>query len=306
MIQKFACCSKRLLVILSLLACTNAIGQYNDLKEQRMQEIKSVLDTALFVNRMETVETPCFCIDTLDDFFAEAGRKVINSNYRIRLAKDSIIDTSGIECLSQFASRYMKLHIANLNDTDLTASGEVQLSYAYSSGSIMQYLGMAHAQHAGISFFFNKLIKNTGSFHLYPDGDKYRITIQFPDEPLKGYILTGYLEIVTNAYRTDALKIYRFHFDKMSIVKGDQDNVISVEFGNTSLNDEAEYLSVMVYHVVKYLNSTNKAKKAGATWLQNYFTKMNCPNLQYIWNMAQGYLKSDGFVLPNTEPMPFH
>jgi hypothetical protein len=278
-------------------------AQNNDLPKSRLKEIRSVLDTALFVNRMETIETPCMCIDMNNDKIAHANRVNINSNYRIQLSKDSSIDPDGIKCLSQYVSRYMKFHVIAENDDSLTMQGEVSLSYAYPAGSIMQYLGFTQNQLDKDEVFFKKLISSKGTFSLYPQGTRFMIRMSFSDAPFKSYTMFGYLEIVREAYR-DTVKSFRFFFDQLSIKKGNNNNSISVKFSNTTHYYETEYFTVFIYHLLKESGSPDAAKRAYALWLRNYLQNMNCSNLSMFISAADTMIRSDHFTMPNTEPLP--
>ncbi|WP_315814409.1 hypothetical protein [Paraflavitalea speifideaquila] len=210
------------MTIVSLAFCQwPAIGQQQEVIRDRLSSIQRGLDTMIFVNRFESIESSCLYIASWDSSIACAERAVINSNYRIKLAKGKEIDTNGVKCLSQHVARYLRLRVKVVDTTDLCLAGVVETTYAYPASSIIQLLGATRQLEGKTDRYFDKLIKFTGTFTLYPADDKYRIKMILNDLPFDpGDAYFGYLEIVLDAFKPHAEKVYLLRFDQMSIKKG--------------------------------------------------------------------------------------
>ncbi len=115
-----------LLVLFHVFAKSQSFS-YDSLIRQRLLEIQKGLDSSLFVNRFESIETPCLCIDSNDNQKAYAQRDTINSNYRIRFSKDGKID-SGVQCLSKYYSKYARFDVKVYTTKDQRLSGDVSLT----------------------------------------------------------------------------------------------------------------------------------------------------------------------------------
>lgn len=286
------------------------MAQQNDtVTLNRLKEINAALDTLIFVNRFQSIETPCFYIDPVDHSFAHTNRKIINSNALIQLTrgKEKRIDPSGIKCLSQFCARYLRLTTSTIDNQSLTIRGKVESTYGYPASSIIQYLGFLSDNLAKTTKFFEKMLRSTGTFVIFPEGDKYRIKIMFSDGPYeKSDIFSGYLEIVLEAFNPTHNKSLSFYFDEININKGDHNNQIFLKFSSTTFHNEEVYYTVLVYNTLKKKNSSILLEKANAIWLENFLTNPACTQCKPIFNSAKYMVDNNMSILPNTEPIPAH
>jgi ssDNA-binding Zn-finger/Zn-ribbon topoisomerase 1 len=62
----------------------------------------------------------------------------------------------------------------------------------------------------------------------------------------------------------------------------------------------------MLYNVLKFENSLDISKRAEATWTKSFFSNAECPQCNFIYKQAELFVKSNVFMLPNTEPAPAH
>lgn len=297
----------KLYLIFLLLASLNAEAQVRDsIVFARLMEFKQGMDTMIFVKRSESVELPCVCIDSADYTKAHTNRKVTNSNYRIRLKTQNIID-SGVECLSNYYARYIRFKTEKLNDSTMQLEGTVESTYNYPVSSIIQYLGFARQAVNPTKSFFDKLLTAKGTFILYPENDKYKIAISLSTGPYhKQDTMYGYLEIVQEAYRPRHTISWSFYFDQLSIHTGDKNNQVSMKFSSTSFSLESSYYATMLYNYLKFINDADQAKKAKAIWLTSFYADPLCKQCAYIYNLALFIVKHNSFSLPNTEPIPPH
>jgi hypothetical protein len=277
----------------------------NSIATERYATIKKGLETMIFVKRFEGLETPCLCINKIDNTTAEAKREITNSNYRIRLTRKDTIDP-GVKCLSQYYARYMRFELDSTNNRNDTIKGIVHFTYGYPASSLIQYLDFTKASVTETSDYFKRLISSAGTFKLYLENDKYRISINLPKEPYGNDIVFGYIEIVQEAFRTPSHLSYNVYFDKVSVQKGEKNGQIFLNFSSTSHYYEKMYYAGMIYNVLRYLNSDNKTKRANAIWLQTFLENSDCFSNNIVYNSAKTMLKAKSFALPNTEPLPPH
>lgn len=301
---------KIIITILITLTSSNVIAQLveaNNIIENRIVAIKKGLDSMIFVKRFESITTPCIYIDSLDNSVAHTKRKITNSNYRIALKSDKAKIDSGVECLSQYYSRYARLSTNKIDTSDQIISGAIEFTYGYSASSIIQYLGFTAAAQDKSVAFFEKLIRTHGIFRIYPEDDKYRIMIALPEQPYeKMDTIYGYLEIVKEAYDKNPEISYSLYFDRINIYKGDNNNQIFLKFTSSSYRDEAMYFTRKLYHVLKFLESGEKQKKAHALWVKSFFNNPNCSQCKFIYNQSEYLVNSKSYVLPDTDPVPAH
>lgn len=279
---------------------------------QALNSMKEVLDSVLFVNRFETIETPCFVLNPDNDTLAYIKPGVINSNYRVltSLGYDSI---EGKACLSQYCSRYFRLRNITVDAGSMKLSGIIESSYSYPAPSLMQYLTMVDETSATGGIYkkedrlFEKLLHTKGRFELYPENDKYRIRLSFPDKPYDGdYTMYGYLEIVRPDIDHSKEKVYTFYFDRMSIRKGDDNNRIFLKFSSTNSHSEHMYFTRLVYDALRKGNNTGagdtaRHNRAMARWVESFLQEATLcqPFLE-----AARVLGAPSFWLPNTLPFP--
>ena len=300
------------LLILFLFLSTRLTAQsYKSIVNTKLDTIKMGLDTNIFVSRFESIETPCVYIDPGNNLIATTNRQVINSDYRIFLKKNKTKDsiaTDGVKCLSQYCSRYMRLVVKEINEDSLNIKGTIEFTYSYPASSIIQYLGYTENNLHCTDSFFNKLIKSSGTFVLYPEDDKYRIKVVLPSLPYdSGDAVYGYLEIVKSQFNNNVA--YNFFFDKMSIKKGDNNNQIFLKFTSTNHRYETIYHETLAYNTLKYLHADAKdsiIQKASALWLDNFFKNEACATCKTIYNEVLKMANGKSFRLPNTEPLPSH
>lgn len=305
------------LLVVQTSPCCAQSQTYESVIKQRLSDIKAGLDTMLFVKRFESVETPCVCIDEKNNAMADPKRKIINSNYRVGLIKNRIdsgvglkknrID-SGVECLSQYYARYAAFTVTNCDTVNQRLTGNMQFTYGYPASSIIQYLGFTWTGPDKSKAFFERLLRSSGTFSLYPENDKYRIQIALTDGPYdKNDTVYGYLEIIKGAYKCNPPTAYTIYFDKLSISTGDTNNQIFLKFSTTSFDYEAEYYTVLMYDVLKYINkAADQEKYANAIWLKSFFDNPKCPQCRFIYTQAAHMVSGHVFSLPNTEPLPSH
>lgn len=294
-----------LLIIVSI-----AFGQSREETiKKRLISIKTGFENTFFVKRFESIETPCLCLNDTDDTKATLNRNLNNSNYRFRNTHDRNhpID-SGVTCLSKYYARYAKFKVTDSNFVNQTLSGTVEFTYGYPASSIIQYLGFTHTAADPAAAFLGKLLKNPGKFMLYPENDKFRIWISM-DGKITPYdtrdTIFGYIEIVKGEFRRDSA--YEIFFDKKSIYKGDNNNQISIRFTSTTFDLEKTHYRDQLYFVLKEKGSPDVAKRAEAIWLNSFYSNPNCFGCQFIYNLADLYIKNMGISpLPNTEPLPAH
>ncbi len=275
--------------------------------KKRLENIRAGLDTSFFVMRFQSIETPCVCINVNDDDSA-TQESIPNSNYRIRFFRDGVIDTNGVQCLSNYCSRYARFHVKCINVEDETISGEVSFTYGYPASSVIQYLGIALPSANRGNAFYEKLLNCSGTFSLYPEKDKYRLKVQLNTGPYdERDIFYAYLEISEGVYSDTKPASYQLYFDQMSLFKGDRNNQIFLRFSSTSFNEEAEYYAVLLYHTLRYINNPkNDRKKAEAIWAKNFYNNPECSACSFIYQMAEKMVKSNNFQMPNTNPVPSH
>lgn len=302
---------KRRIVLLILFVCGGILqevhAQSREVIAERMEYIGRVLDSAFFVSRFESVETPCLCIDEQDSSVAYPKREVINSDYKLQLAKKNKFDSTGIKCLSEHVARYMKFRVSSINIDSQVISGTVETTYAYPASSLIQFLGATHALADKGNRFFGKLIKLHGRFRLYPANEKFRIQLVLTDPPYdEGDAYFGYLEIVQDAFRERPETVFLLNFDLMSIEKGDKNNKIGEGFTSTSHAHEMQYYTVLAYHVLKYAGSTDVWLKANAIWLDNFLKNPECPSCKPVYTAAKYMVAHGTGKLPNTSPVPAH
>jgi hypothetical protein len=291
-----------LFILLAFYVAASHAQEARPIQDARLQEIKQAFDSSLFVYRFESVETPCVYIDMHNNQLADARRKRINSNYRVMPKKDLSASTD-VKCLSEHCARYLRLEVEDYQADSLTITGTVEATYSYPASSIMQFITDAQGKPQRDKAFFKHLISSKGSFKLYPENDKYRIWLVLPNEPYdKGDTVYGYVEITREAY-APARQSISIYFDKMSIAKGDDNNQMFLRFSSTSQADEAQYYSVLAYFVLKGKDFQDDNKKAEAVWLENFLKEPQC---LFIYTLAEEMLKTPGFRLPNTEPIPPH
>ncbi|MFT3822519.1 MAG: hypothetical protein QM731_01315 [Chitinophagaceae bacterium] len=275
--------------------------------QKRLITIQHGLDTMIFVNRFESIETPCLCISALDSSTAMPNRRVLNSNCDITLNKKGIINPNGVKCLSQYVARYLRLRVQRVDFDSLLLTGTVETTYAYPASSLIQLLGFTQSLPAKTDRFFDKLIKVHGTFRLYPEADKYRISLTLTDEPFSSddtYL--GYLEIVRDVFDSSSPDVYVFSFDQMSIQRGDNNNQIAVKFSSTSHRMETAYHTILAYNVLKHIKSTDLKLKANAIWLDNFLKNPLCPQCRPVYVPATFMVNNLLFALPNTSPVPAH
>jgi hypothetical protein len=273
----------------------------------RLDTIKKVLDTKIFVNRFETIESPCLYLDNNDSTRAYPRRATINSNYRVRLSTRKILDPNGVKCLSEYAARYLRFEVKCVTEKDQTLSGNVEITYAYPASSLIQLLGFTVGQPDKNNVFFNKLIRLPGTFQLYPEGEKYRIKLVLTEPPYdKGNAYFGYLEIIRDAFRTSGENVFVFNFDLMSIARGNNNNQIREKFSSTTHSKESMFYSVLSYHVLKNKTSPDLLLRAKAIWLENFLQNRACPQCKMVYFQAVLTMFVRGFSLPNTSPDPAH
>jgi hypothetical protein len=279
--------------------------KYNEIKRDRLDVISRGLERYLFVNRFESVETPCLYIDSADNTLASPGRNIINSDYRSQLSKKGFIDPDGVKCLSNYYSRYIKFKIENSIVDSLIIEGSFETTYGYPASSLMQYLCLTYPMPSKDTIYFNKLIRTKGRFRLFPENNKYVISLVIGDEPDdKRDIVYGYLEISQDFFNPHPQPSFQFIFDQISIYKGDKNNQISVRYTSTSHRTEMIYYTAMVHDVLKNKDAPDSSKQAYAKWLSNYLQNANCIRCNLIY-MPASTLRN-GFILPNTEPNPPH
>jgi len=298
----------RLLFLLVLLkVCKPVSGQDNNdnpVMRERLRSICNSLDTLFFVNRFESVESPCLFMDSADDHYAIVNRKSINSNYRTKLLND-VIDTSGVKCLSNNYAKYLRFRADSTNEEQLTITGSIEITYGYPASGVMQYLCRNRAEGVGDTGFFNRLLRNHGWFKLYPDKDKYVLALVVQDRPYDPMDTAyAFLEITEDYFRSDPHPSYHFIFDRISLAKGDKNNQLSLRFTSTNTRNEMIYYTVMVHNIVKDLSSPDRKKQAYALWLRNYLTNSACIHCDLIYEPA--LRMNEAFRLPNTRPQPAH
>ncbi len=273
-----------------------------DIAQTSLQLIRNAFDSAMFVYRFESIETPCVYIDQSNTQYADVKRKIINSGYRVSPQKN-MSDTEHVKCLSQHCARYMVFKTKTIDTARLEITGDISTSYGYPASSIIQFLTYTNDQPNKTDSFFHRLISSKGSFKLYPDRDKYRLEIVLPNAPHSIHdTIYGYVEIVKDFHRP-AIRSTSVYLDKLSIEKGDKNNLIALHFTSTSHTDEANYYSVLAYHILKEKGSDNMYKNANAIWLDNFLRKPEC---KLIYNIATFMVKHTKFALPNTEVAPPH
>jgi hypothetical protein len=297
-------------ILLTVAVCTGDItrvaAQDQEVIQQRLTYIQHSLDSFIFVNRFQSIESPCLCIDEKDSSLAYPQRDMINSNYRIQLTKNKF-NPNGVKCLSEHVARYIRLHADSVDMGTLMLSGTAEITYAYPASSIIQFLGFAMNQTNKTAHFFDKLIKLHGRFTLYPDNDKYRIRLVLTESPYDSAdAYLGYLEIVQDAFRTPAENVFIFNFDLMSLDKGDKNNQIGEKFTSTSHRKEMEYYSVLAYNILKHKESTDILQKANAIWLENFLSNPSCRQCEPVYNAAKFIVSHNKSALPNTSPVPAH
>lgn len=276
-------------------------AQYNIAKTS-LQLISNAFDSSLFVYRFESIETPCVYIDQSNTQYADVKRKIINSGYRVNPAKNAS-DTEHVKCLSQYCARYMIFKAQSVDTAKLEISGIMMTSYGYPASSIIQFLTYTNSQPNKTDSFFSRLLSSQGTFKLYPDRDKYRLQMVLPNEPHNVHdTIYGYVEIVKDFYKP-LLRSTSIYFDRLSIDKGDKNNLISLHFASTTHTDEANYYSVLAYHILKEKGSDDPYKNANAIWLDNFLRKPEC---KLIYNIASFMVTHTKYALPNTEVTPPH
>src|SRR5436190_21035588 len=91
-------------ILLTIAVCiggiTRVAAQDPEIIQQRLIYIQHSLDSFIFVNRFQSIESPCLCIDEKDSSLAYPQRAVVNSNYRIQLTKNKF-NPNGVKCLSE-------------------------------------------------------------------------------------------------------------------------------------------------------------------------------------------------------------
>jgi len=276
----------------------------NDFARKRLDTIASGLNRLLFVNRFESVESPCLFIDSADNTVATPARAVINSNYRSRLAKGSI-DENGVKCLSDHYAKYLQFKTERIAADSLVIEGEIRVTYGYPAPSIMQYLCFTAPLAAKNTAYFEKMTKTKGWFRLYPEKDKYVIATVIRDQPFDPRdTVYGYLEITKGYFDSLAPASFQFIFERISLYKGDKNNQLSMRYTSTDHRSEMMYYTSMVHEVLKNIHSGDIQKKAYAKWLSNYLLNRNCIRCDLIYKPAS--MVNNGFILPDTEPQPAH
>ena len=295
-------------MFLSGLLAKAQLPAYDSTIHERLTGIQKGLDTVFFVKRFESIETPCVCIDSVNDKVAYVHRKVTNSNYRILFNKNKKVDEAGVQCLSKYYNRYAKFHVSSYDLKTQTLAGECSLTYGYPSSSIIQYLGFTYNAANRENAFYGKLLQSTGRFILYPENDKFKMKLWLTTGPYNIQdTFYAYLEIVQGVYSSTSKVVYQLYFDQMNLFKGDKNNQVFLKFAATSFSEEAVYHTSLLYHKLKYINSPTKdVKYAEAVWVKNFFNDSQCPQCRYIYNQAIYMVNHNRFSLPNTEPSPPH
>lgn len=299
----------RLIIILFFFsAVSTANAQSDSIIVNRLNEIAVGLNSHLFVNRYESVEVPCVCIDSANDKMAAIHRDYINSGYRRLFAKSGKIDSLGVACLSRYYSRYAKLQVTNIDTASEKITGTISFTYGYPASSIIQYLGFYSRQPEREDSFYNRLLQSPGWFTMFPEEGKYKLTYGIN----KGMYdsrdtFSGYVEIVIGGYDSKHSKSFQLLVTNINLYHGDREIPVSVKFASTSFRDEATYYSDMLYHRLIFLNSGFKDKdQAEAIWLNNFFRNQQCWQCQFIYGMAMSKVSFGKKILPNTEPIPPH
>ena len=270
---------------------------------------RSLLNTHVFVTRFESIETPCYIITEKEgEIIANLPYSNSNflSNYYLSLKKNnSRLFTSknqltGIKCLSEYCSRYMRFRICqipskiNTEDNKELYTGEIESSYGYPSSSLIQYIGLTYnsLNPEKTSQYFNYFIVNKGSFTIFEDNNKLRIKMTFPDDPFtKDYTFYGYIELVRDLLNSSEITSTIF-FDKMSIKNGDSSTPISLKFSSTSFTNEENYFSDLVYSILIRSEKSNKTYFNNySTWLKHFLKLPICVNCQKILMRAEEKLK---------------
>ena len=298
-----------ILTFLFSVVCSYSLQAQREIIEQRLNEFRSALDTMIFVNRFLSVESPCLYIDANDHTIAYAHRRVINSDYKIRLnrRKNPTTDVNGTKCMSEHVARYLRFKPDCINVDSQVISGTFEISYAYPASSIMQYLGFTAAQANQTKAYYEKLISLPGSFWLYHEDNKYRVKLVLRDSPYdEDDAYFGYLEIVQDVFRPRPDKVYVFTFDQMSIEKGDHNNQISEKFSSTNHFKERIYYATLAYYILRHGGSADRIKNANAIWLDNFLKNPRCPQCLPVYNITRAILASFASALPNTSPDPAH
>jgi len=322
--------TKFILILLTIATACKVQAQSKDdttTIKAKMTEIRNDLNNLILVNRFQSVETPCFEINDHDSTQAKhsALNGIINNNYRIRLFRDSVI-TPGIKCLSEFCCRYMRLLVNDSMDvTNLKMSGIVESTYGYPSSTLMQYIGLTYTLQGRDSIYFKKLIRNTGTFEIYPEDSRYKIRLRFPTSPYNSdFIIYGYIEAIRPAQPGDNRVVYNIYFDQLDIKHGDANNRIFVKFSGTSHRDEQLYFQSLITNIInkgQHKNITpgnakaqsvydlDKTKpkqdiksEAYAKWLLNFLKQ--APYCDIFYRSAITTQNSQSFQLPNISPTP--
>lgn len=277
----------------------------NEVGRQRLDSIADCLERFLFVNRFESVESPCLYIDSADHTLASPARKNINSNYRTRLSQQHSIDPNGVKCLSSNYAKYLQCKVERIQADSLLIEGSLEISYGYPASSIIQYLCFAAGSLPVNNVYFQQLIRSRGWFRTYPEKDKYVIAMVVRDRPYdERDTAFGHLEITKGYFNPAAPPSYQFIFDRISLYKGDKNNQLSLRYTSTDHRNEMIYYTSMVHEVLKNKDAANIQEKAYAIWLTNYLLNPACLRCNLIYDPA---LRQDnGFMLPNTEPQPAH
>lgn len=282
--------------------CAQAV---NEIGRQRLDTIAASLERFLFVNRFESLESPCLYIDSGDNRLASPARKNINSNYRTRLSKYNTIDSNGVKCLSSNYAKYLKYKVERIAADPLVIEGSLEISYGYPVSSIIQYLCITAGDSAINTSYFKKLISSRGWFRMYPEKDKYVIAMVIRDKPYDERDTTfGHLEITKSYFNAVAPPSYQFIFDRISLYKGDKNNQLSLRYTSTDHRSEMIYFTAMVHEVLKNKDAGTLQQKAYAKWLSNYLLNPACRQCALIYEPASRHY--NGFMLPNTEPQPAH
>jgi len=280
---------------------TETVGQpLNSEQRDRMINIRSAFNNLLFVNRFESIESPCLYIDSVDDRVAHTG-DVINSNYR-SLLLNKRIDPNGVKCLSNNYAKYLQFKVDSTELKDLTIQGEVMITYGYPASSIMQYL-CRNGLGANNDSFFVKLLKSKGWFKMYPEKDKYVLSLVIQEKPYdRRDTAYAFLEITSDFFKSNKEPSYNLIFDRISLDRGDRNNQLSLRFTSTNVRNELMYYTQIAYDVLH--DTRDLRSQAYITWLRNYLTNPACIHCDIIYSVASR--PANGFILPNTRPQPAH
>jgi hypothetical protein len=268
-----------------------------------VRNIKLALDSLLFVRRFQSVETPCIVINPDQPDEATVYPDMVNSRYRVSKKTDR-----GVLCLSENCAQYLRLSHGLYIDSNQSVQGNVELTYAYPSSSIIQYLGMTYAksQTDRSQWLFNYFLRSLGAYTLSKQNGRYEIVMVLSTEPYSPLdTIYGYLELVRSVLPNDSAEVYEFFFDQMKMHKGD-DVQIFQKYTTATFDSESMFYSNMLANALIGLRGQDSVALRNAIWVRNFYGSPNCPMCGFIFGQALYSAMHLTSSRPNTNPYPAH